>query len=106
MTHLPEYSDDLAHCDPCGWPEADTEYVPAVVGPASSDRRINPSGGSWPVFAFLKRTCLRCGFQWAEAQLPPQVPDSPCERCHGSRKDPEGFDTSTGEQINCRWCVH
>ena len=77
---LPEFSDDLAHCDPCGWPEADTLFVPAIAGAASVDRRINPFGGSWPVFAFLKRTCQRCGFQWAEAPLLPRdQPDGTCD---------------------------
>lgn len=82
MAHeLPEFSDDLAHCDPCGWPEADTEYVPAIAGPVAIERRVNPFGGGWPVFAFLKRTCTRCGFQWAEAPLPPRQEDAPnaCE---------------------------
>lgn len=69
---IPEFSDDLAHCDPCGWPEADTEYVPPIVGGVSIERRVNPFGGGWPAFAFLKRTCTRCGFQWAEAPLPRQ----------------------------------
>lgn len=41
---IPEFSDDLAHCDPCGWPDADTAYVPAIVGIASLDRIINPFG--------------------------------------------------------------
>lgn len=67
MTHLPEYTGDLAYCDACEWPEAATEYVPAILGPVSLDRRVNPCGGGWPVGAFLKRTCERCGFQWAEA---------------------------------------
>ena len=69
---IPEFTDDLAHCDPCGWADAGTEYVPAIVGPVSIERRVNPFGGGWPVFAFLKRTCTRCGFQWAEAPLPPR----------------------------------
>lgn len=71
---LPEFTDDLAHCDPCGYPDADTTYVSASLMPGDLDRTINPFGGRWPVFAFLKRTCLRCGFQWAEAPLPPQQP--------------------------------
>ena len=66
---IPEFSDDLAHCDPCGWADAGIEYVPAIAGPVAIDRRVNPFGGGWPVFAFLKRTCTRCGFQWAEAPL-------------------------------------
>jgi len=78
MAHeLPEFTDDLAHCDPCGWADAGTEYVPAIVGIAALDRVVNPFGGGWPVFAFLKRTCLRCGFQWAEAPLPPLEPRGP-----------------------------
>lgn len=69
---IPEFTDDLAHCDPCGWPDADTEYVPASLMPLDTARNVNPFGGRWPVFAFLKRTCTRCGFQWAEAPLPRQ----------------------------------
>lgn len=104
MAHeLPEFSDDLAHCDPCGWPDADTAYVPAIAGPVVIERRVNPFGGGWPVFAFLKRTCTRCGFQWAEAPLLPQVPDQLCgvtaisgDRC----KLPAGhFDTHTSPHL-------
>lgn len=88
MSHeLPEFSADLAHCDPCGWPEADTEYVPASTHPGDLSRALNPFGGRWPVFAFLKRTCTRCGFQWAEAPLPPrqeeEAGDVNC-RCDGT----------------------
>lgn len=74
---IPEFTDDLAHCDPCGYPDADTTYVPASLMPGDLERLMNPFGGRWPVFAFLKRTCLRCGFQWAEAPLSPQQPDQP-----------------------------
>jgi hypothetical protein len=69
---IPEFTDDLAHCDPCGWPEAATEYVPASLVPGDLSRTMNPFGGRWPVFAFLKRTCTRCGFQWAEAPMRPR----------------------------------
>ncbi|AKA61704.1 hypothetical protein SEA_YDN12_37 [Streptomyces phage YDN12] len=72
---IPEFTGDLAHCDPCGWPDADTTYVPASLMPGDLDRTMNPFGGRWPAFAFLKRTCLRCGFQWAEAPLPPSDPE-------------------------------
>lgn len=76
MSHeLPEFSDDLPYCDACAWPEADTTYVPAAAGMVSTARRINPSGGHWPAFAFLKRTCTRCGFEWAEACVSPRQPD-------------------------------
>lgn len=73
MSHeLPEFTDELAHCDPCGYPDANTTYVPASLMPGDPDRTRNPFGGRWPAFAFLKRTCLRCGFQWAEAPLLPR----------------------------------
>lgn len=76
MSHeLPEFSDDLSHCDACAWPEADTVFVTAILGAASVDRKVNPCGGHWPVFAFLKRTCIRCGFEWAEACVSPRQPD-------------------------------
>lgn len=66
---IPEFSADLPYCQPCGWQDADTEYVSASGNPGDLSRTLNPFGGRWPVFAFLKRTCLRCGFQWAEAPL-------------------------------------
>lgn len=69
---LPEYTGDLAYCQPCGWSDALTEYVPAIAGLASVSRRIDSNGVSRPAQAYLKRTCERCGFQWAEATLPPR----------------------------------
>lgn len=100
---LPEFSEDLAYCDPCGWTDADTEYVPAIAGLVVIERRVNPFGGGWPVFAFLKRTCLRCGFQWAEAPLPPRQEDQLCDvsAISGDRcKMPAGhFDTHTSPHL-------
>lgn len=83
---IPGFSDDLAHCEQCGWADADTEYVPASRSPLD---RINPFGGSWPPFGFLKRTCTRCGFQWAEAPLPRQQPE------------PEGCDVRSVSGARC-----
>lgn len=78
---LPEYTGDLAYCQPCGWSDALTEYVPAIIGIAGLARIINPAGGSWPAVAFLKRTCERCGFQWAEAPLRDREDGDEGRRC-------------------------
>lgn len=82
MAHeLPEYTGDLAYCQPCGWSDAHTEYVPAITGIAELARIINPAGGNWPTVAFLKRTCERCGFQWAEAPLRGREDEDVDRRC-------------------------
>lgn len=71
MSTLPEFSDDLAHCDACEWPDAGTSYVPAAeLGEA---RRIQ--GRDWPKEAHLMRACTRCGYAWPEALAVPQRPD-------------------------------
>lgn len=67
---LPEFSGDLAHCDACEWPDADTAYVPPFDGAwtgldAVRRDRLN-SGKHQPLCAYLKRTCGRCRFEWAE----------------------------------------
>lgn len=61
---LPEFSDEFSFCQACHWQDADTKYV-APSGSPLGDRR-DQQGNLWPVCAFLKRTCTRCGFQWAE----------------------------------------
>jgi len=63
---LPEYSGELALCDACGFCDAETEYVP------SNWFRLDRGKGlvnltSGPAGSFLKRTCERCGFEWAES---------------------------------------
>ena len=68
MSALPEYSGDFSHCWACGNPEAETTYVPRIKSPsdAISEKRTvhrDPKPGPDP---FLKRTCTRCGYTWAE----------------------------------------
>jgi len=63
---LPEFSDDLAHCDACEWPDARTVYVPAdAAWPGVT--RVDEYGMKWPGGAYLKRICNRCGYSWPEA---------------------------------------
>lgn len=61
---LPEFSDDLACCQVCGWADALTKYMPGVERHVSERRDCE--GKRWPLGAFLRRTCGRCGFQWGE----------------------------------------
>lgn len=67
---LPEFSDDLSHCDMCSYPDAAVEFVNRFEGAwtgldAVRRDRLN-SGKHQPLCAYLKRTCRRCGFEWAE----------------------------------------
>lgn len=73
MSNLPEYTGELACCEVCGYPDASTEYVPKS-GKRIDPHRMDQNGNPWPADRFLKRTCDRCGFQWAEACVPPVDP--------------------------------
>lgn len=68
VSQLPQFTGGRARCQPCGWPEAATEYTPPFAGGVQRvlDRR-DLDGNRWPSGRFLKRTCTRCGFEWAEA---------------------------------------
>lgn len=67
---LPEFSEDWVHCEACDWADAATEFVNKFEGSwtgidAVRRDRLN-SGKHQPLCAYLKRTCTRCGFEWAE----------------------------------------
>ncbi|AMD42781.1 hypothetical protein SEA_XKCD426_40 [Streptomyces phage Xkcd426] len=73
---LPPYSGDNdfgPDCVKCGFDSASTEFMPDSTG-FNPDRVCYgyPYRGE-----FLKRTCLRCGYAWAEAVIRP-VPQARC----------------------------
>lgn len=63
---LPPYSGPDAVCVKCGYDQASTVYVPRSV--VAWDDRITVANA--PAHdEYLRRECLRCGYQWAEAVL-------------------------------------
>lgn len=80
MSALPEYSDDETTCVKCGMVEAQTEYMPGLAGVDLDRAHID---GAPFHNEFLKRTCVRCEYMWAERCL------DYCERCKSTGVDPE-----------------
>lgn len=70
MSNLPPYSGDTnegVDCIKCGFYIATTEYMPPAKGILP---HTLPGVGGTTHDEFLKRTCDRCGYEWAEACMP------------------------------------